>query len=355
MQMVCYHVHVALSLRLSNDVEENPGPGNINEIVDHTYTVHAEYNQGNQLMFGSNAGKQCVAMTLCSIVYNQIRSVNIWNTSNMNQILVYGNNLYRVISQSINKDFLLLTDVPELLDIDNHTFNLEYRKSFSGGLFMTANNYPYVTLENAFNETFVASDYKSCLLTIGMNTVAILMPFPDGFKFFHSHSRNLHGMPCAFGYSVLTSVEGVRNLVEYFHFTSCSYSQNFGTPFELKGVKCDRRIDVSLINSTALTQSESSLGLVKQNGVDKSVEIRDYSQRKYESSEQKEKRLAKATEYKRQKRQNESCKERQSRLRKCCENMTAYRNNLSSEQQEKRVGKCRESMITYKKNESSEQ
>ena len=82
-QMVCYHVHVALLLRLSNDVEENPGLRNINEIVDHTYTVHAEYNQGNQLMFGSNAGKQCVAMSLCSIVYNQIRSVNIWNTSNI--------------------------------------------------------------------------------------------------------------------------------------------------------------------------------------------------------------------------------------------------------------------------------
>ena len=140
-------------------------------------------------------------------------------------------------------------------------------------------------------------------------------------------------MPCAFGYSVLTSVEGVQNLVEYFHFTSCSYSQNFGTPFELKGVKCDRRVDVSHINSTDLTQSESSLGLVKQHGVDKSVEIRDYSQRKNESSEQKEKRLAKATEYKRQKRQDD----------------------LSSEQQERRLEKCRESMRTRRKNKTSEQ
>jgi hypothetical protein len=106
-------------LRLSNDVEENPGPRNINEIVDRTYTVHADFHQGDQLMFRSNAGKQCVAMSLCSIVYNEIKSVNIWDTSIMNQILVYGNNLYGVISQSINKDFLLLTDVPELVDIGN--------------------------------------------------------------------------------------------------------------------------------------------------------------------------------------------------------------------------------------------
>ena len=131
MQMVCYHVYVPLLLKLSNDVEENPGPRNINEIVDANKTVHADFNESNQSMFGLNAGKQCVAMSLCSIVYNEIKSVDIWDKSVMNQILVYGNNLYSVISQSINKDFLLLTDVPELVDIDNDTFHLEYSVNLS--------------------------------------------------------------------------------------------------------------------------------------------------------------------------------------------------------------------------------
>ena len=64
-QMVCYNaVYVPLLLRLSNDVEENPGPKTINDIVDPTCTVHADFNQGNELMFGLNAGKQCVAMSL---------------------------------------------------------------------------------------------------------------------------------------------------------------------------------------------------------------------------------------------------------------------------------------------------
>ena len=48
-QMVCYHVYVPLLLRLSNDVEENPGPVNINEIVDRTHTVHADFHQGGKL------------------------------------------------------------------------------------------------------------------------------------------------------------------------------------------------------------------------------------------------------------------------------------------------------------------
>jgi hypothetical protein len=45
-------------------------------------------------------GKQCVAMSLCSIVYNEIKSVNVWDTSIMNQILVYGNNLNIVYMQA---------------------------------------------------------------------------------------------------------------------------------------------------------------------------------------------------------------------------------------------------------------
>ena len=162
--MVCYHVYARLLLRLSNDVEENPGPGSINEIVDPTYTVHAEFNQGNELVFTSNAGKQCVAMLLFSTVYNEIKSVNIWDTSIMNQILVYGNILYSIISQSVSKDFLLLTDVPELVEVDNDTFCLEYSESFSGALCMTVNDDPYVTLEHAFNEIFFTTNYNSKFL-----------------------------------------------------------------------------------------------------------------------------------------------------------------------------------------------
>ena len=68
--MVCYHVFVRLLLRLSSDIEENPGPVNIAEIVDPRYAVRADFNQGNQYLFGLNAGKQCVAMSIYAILYN---------------------------------------------------------------------------------------------------------------------------------------------------------------------------------------------------------------------------------------------------------------------------------------------
>ena len=134
------------------------------------------------------------------------------------------------------------------------TFCLEYSEPFSGALFMSVNNDPYVTLEHTFNEIFFSLNYKSCLLTIGMNTVAIFMPFPDVFKMFYSHSRDLHGMPCASGYAVLASVEGVENLVEYFHFMSNSCRLNVRIPFEVKGFNCIKRNELSNRNSTESLQ-----------------------------------------------------------------------------------------------------
>ena len=131
--------------------------------------------------------------------------MNIWNQSILDTIMVNGNNLYSIISKSINKSYLLLTDVPEFVEMKNNTFCLEYSDSFSRALFMNVSSYPYVTLENALHEVFNTLNYNSCLLTIGMNTVAIMMPFPDVFKVFDSHSRDVHGMSSTSRHCILIS------------------------------------------------------------------------------------------------------------------------------------------------------
>ena len=51
---------------LSRDIEKNPGP----TFIDPSKTIHAPYCQGNVNVFGPNAGQQCVAISLCSLIYN---------------------------------------------------------------------------------------------------------------------------------------------------------------------------------------------------------------------------------------------------------------------------------------------
>ena len=56
---------------ISTDIEKNPGPS---VYVDATKTIHAPYCQGNVVVFGENAGQQCVAMSLCALIYSKIRT-----------------------------------------------------------------------------------------------------------------------------------------------------------------------------------------------------------------------------------------------------------------------------------------
>ena len=53
----------------------NAGPS-INN-VNATLKVKAPYSQGDIIVFGTNAGQQCVAMSLCALIYNNIKEINI--------------------------------------------------------------------------------------------------------------------------------------------------------------------------------------------------------------------------------------------------------------------------------------
>ena len=69
----------------------------------------------NTKKFRQNAAKQCVAMSLTAIIYNGITNINACDSSFLNVILCTGNSHYTCISKSINKTFLLLTNVPEIV------------------------------------------------------------------------------------------------------------------------------------------------------------------------------------------------------------------------------------------------
>ena len=120
-------------------MEENPGP-TVYNVVAPAKTVCADCSQSNTRKFGQNAGKQCVAMCLTAVLHNQIKNVNEWDSSFLNAILCTGNSLYGCISHSINKSYLLLTDLPGMVSVFGQIYHLHYSSPFAGDLFMTANN-----------------------------------------------------------------------------------------------------------------------------------------------------------------------------------------------------------------------
>ena len=55
---------------------------------------------------------------------------------------------------------------------------------------MTSNNGPYMTLQNSLIEVFSSSrlNYNCCLLTAGINAVAVFKHSEQSFKIFDSHA-----------------------------------------------------------------------------------------------------------------------------------------------------------------------
>ena len=147
LQMLGNIVYVPLLLRIENDVEENPGP-TIYDVGDPTKTICADFSQGNTEKFRQNSGKQCLAMPLTAIIYNHITNANTWDSTILDSILCAGNNLYSFISNSVNKSYLLLTDVPEMVSVFDGIYCMQYGEDpFAGDLFIANTALPYYSID----------------------------------------------------------------------------------------------------------------------------------------------------------------------------------------------------------------
>ena len=96
-----------------------------NDFLQATRTICANYSQGNQVLFGENAGKQCVTLSLTAVIYHHLEDINFWTSSTLNNILTVGNNLYMYISIRCSVQtnyYLLLTDIPCIVAISNKLY-----------------------------------------------------------------------------------------------------------------------------------------------------------------------------------------------------------------------------------------
>ena len=67
-----HDAEIPRSLKLSGDVESNPGPY---EIVR---TVQGSFNRGNVALFGETAGRQCASNALFLVCWSIDREISFW-------------------------------------------------------------------------------------------------------------------------------------------------------------------------------------------------------------------------------------------------------------------------------------
>ena len=83
--------------------------------IDPTLTVKAPYSQGDITVCGANAGQQCVAMSLCALIYNNIKGINSCN--DLVQVMEMRNELYSTLSQCTGQVYLMQIELPAMIAV----------------------------------------------------------------------------------------------------------------------------------------------------------------------------------------------------------------------------------------------
>ncbi len=101
--------------------------------LDGRVIAQGSFHQGNR-RFGDNSGKQCVANSLASIMYSMKKDVRNWKCSDMDSVLITGNELYGFLqdSSTINNNYLLINELPTELDVFDSHYSMQYHEPVSG-------------------------------------------------------------------------------------------------------------------------------------------------------------------------------------------------------------------------------
>ena len=131
--------------------------------ADPSKTIAAPYSQGNELVFGQNAGQQCVAMSLFSLIYNNKQGIS--SANDLIRIMNIGNQFYLSLSQLARQSYLMRTELPTMLNVLDTDYQLEYSESYtqSGtvGRETTIEGYQYKL--NSLLITIISKLHKFCI------------------------------------------------------------------------------------------------------------------------------------------------------------------------------------------------
>ncbi|XP_061190015.1 uncharacterized protein LOC133197842 [Saccostrea echinata] len=206
-------------------------------------SIQGSFNQGNGL-FGTNAGLQCVPNCLSALTYHKLRSAYLWKTIDMDKILMSGNELYDKLQEytSIGHHYLLISDLPDALEIHNEMFSFTYHESIN--TMIPANfdqEMPDLSLFNAKSlmEALCAGlkETDGCFICFHESTMMV-GKLNQGFFLFDSHSRSLSGKVIADGKSTCKFVKHINDV--YMHIMELAHSMTIPCAIqcEITGVSC---------------------------------------------------------------------------------------------------------------------
>ncbi|XP_006824386.2 uncharacterized protein LOC100379079 [Saccoglossus kowalevskii] len=201
-------------------------------------SVQGSFNQGHP-QFLYNSGRQCVANSLVSILYSKIKLVFSWDTFDLDTILRTGNELYGFLQQSstCNDAYLLVTELPEIIELFDLRFALNIAESLSGIIGKSGDfNAPLMAFNVALEITL--RDHDACIVIFGGAAFSVLKN-GDTYWIFDPHARDSKGMVEPDGKSVLLQCRNVEVVYEHCCNLAVSMHVSANTQFEVTGISAN--------------------------------------------------------------------------------------------------------------------
>lgn len=220
-------------------------------------SVQGSFHQGD-LMFGENAGTQCVTNSLAALAYHKLKNSKQWQTSDMNKVLATGDELYTYLQRSSTIDcrYLLVDELPQFLECFDKMFEFKSHESLSS-LINLSDMEPNYHEFNAFSLSdalqIALKVTGGCFVCFGGNTF-LVGKTADSYFTFDSHSRSPLGYLSPNGRSTRILHQSVDSI--YDHILSLAVSMGFSgiTECEITGVDCFVRHMASTDEHNEITQ-----------------------------------------------------------------------------------------------------
>ena len=196
--------------------------------------VCGSFHQGSDRFSVESRGSQCVPNALCALIHAQFS--NICSSTEIDQILVEGDSLYKKILASLKADqkytsrLLTFDEVPENVNVFTRDIHIIKSDIVSGIAVQQFGNTSSPTLHQSMQTAFQSSSYV--LVMIGAICSAVYKK--DGmYNFFDSHSHAQNGLSSCGGYSVLIRFSCLDDLITYLYALYDSMQIDMTTQYDL--------------------------------------------------------------------------------------------------------------------------
>ncbi|XP_072572246.1 uncharacterized protein [Paramormyrops kingsleyae] len=202
-------------------------------------TVRGSFHQGDR-RFGINSNKQCVANSLIAIVTCKIKNVLTWSVTDIDQVLLNGDDLYSTIRDAGKirdaSGYLFVRDLPTEYSLNGDTFQINYHNDMFVGLFGVSEYGDMCDVLMSADEAVrrVFSRFDACLFTLKVNTCALIKQ-GSWYVVIDSHSRREDGASEASGRSILAYHSSLDSLLNHIAILGLSLDAK-GEQFEITAV-----------------------------------------------------------------------------------------------------------------------